>query len=76
MHYVDRIRIIEIDESTNLRNANNSMIQANIELRNTSEVLGEVVEMKENLVPPTGVEPVHTAPEADALSTELRGQKI
>ncbi|CAG0939583.1 hypothetical protein BROC_00713 [Candidatus Brocadiaceae bacterium] len=67
MHYVDRIRIIEIDESTNLRNANNSMIQANIELRNTSEVLGEVVEMKENLVPPTGVEPVHTVPETSAL---------
>ena len=32
------------------------MIQANIELRNTSEDLREVVEMKKNLVPPTGVE--------------------
>lgn len=27
-----------------------------------------------NTVPSAGLEPAHTAPEADALSTELRGQ--
>src|ERR1700736_3912713 len=27
-----------------------------------------------NLVPPAGLEPAHTAPEADALSAELRGR--